>query len=202
LTPTPSPTSIVPSMAMPGCGRLSTLLLPPAVAQRRPDEGPGAPPSSSEEDPPERCVPGSTPLEWPLGRDLAGLHSPGRRPARLASRPARGVTNRKRRGGGGAAAAELPAPLPRTSPAEVTDACRRGSGPALDGSCAGVGEGRSRGPGGEVAAGAMGTASSMWMPCRSLGQAQPCIGHGRGGGGTARSGSSMIMSSLAGSISS
>jgi hypothetical protein len=180
----------------------STRQLPPAAPQQREAEGPGAPSSSSEEDPPGRQVPGGTPLECPLGRDLAGLHSPGRWPARLATRTARGSTNRKRPGGGGAAAAELPAPLPRMSPAEVTGACRRGCGPALDGSCAGVREGRSRDPAGKVAAGATGAASSMWMSCRSLGQAQPCTGQDRGGGRMARSGSSMIMSSPAGSISS
>jgi hypothetical protein len=79
-------------------------LHPPAAAgggSTASRQSPGAPPSSSEEDPPERCVPGSTLLEWPLGRDLAGLLSPGRRPARLASRMACGSTNRKPRGGDG-----------------------------------------------------------------------------------------------------
>jgi hypothetical protein len=208
--PDTTPTSIVPIHgARPGCGRLSTRLPPPAVAQRRAAEVPGAPPSSSEEDSLERSVPGATPLEWPLGRKLVGLLFPDLRPARLASRMARGTTNRKRRGGGRAAAAELPALLSRTSPAEVTGARRRGSSPARDGgvpapaiSCTRVGEGRCREPDGEVALGSTGTASSMWMSCSSsLGQAQPCTGHGSGGKGAARFGSSMTMSLLAGSIS-
>jgi hypothetical protein len=121
---------------------------PAAVLQRRAVKGPGAPSFSSEEEPPGRCVPGATLLEWPLeSPSLIGFLSPSRRTPLASS-----VAREKRRLGGGAGAAaaeaELPAPLPKTSPNAVAGAGSRNPRPALDGavpastsSCAGVGDG-------------------------------------------------------------
>ncbi|XP_044949748.1 uncharacterized protein LOC123399397 [Hordeum vulgare subsp. vulgare] len=128
------------------------------------EEGPGAASSSSsEEDPPGRCVPGATPLEWPLANPrFTGLHRPGRRPACCST--ARGTMCEWR---GTEGPLEVLAMLLKTSPRATVGVGRRSPRLALDEetratttSCVGVGDGRREESGCACSAGSTGSASS------------------------------------------